>query len=350
MTELAICGTFLDNDYRSSGYMQKLFADTDIKFINGGYWEELSKILKNIENYDAVYWFPDISNDKDKLLPLIKKVNPRCILISSKNNIGNKYSHKDIIARALSTKSNLLLEFTKKDGLILATLHDPLGNVFVKEEQDINKVRSVMLKRTKELKDFTRVRSVRVGDKLEIPNKEIFFNIVKDYADEFHNLIHAANSDRLLGNASFRCERGFPGFRHNDKIFVSRRNVDKRFIEPSGFVAVEPKTINWEIFYYGDMKPSVDTPIQLQLFAYYKNINYILHSHVYVEGAPFTDKVIPCGAIEEFDHIIKIEPNRETYGFCINLRGHGSIALASTELALLDIPYIPRPAPEEQTI
>ena len=49
--------------------------------------------------------------------------------------------------------------------------------------------------------------------------------------------------------------------------------------------------------YYGE-KPSVDTPIQIKLFNYYHNVNYMVHGHVYVDNAKMTEHKIPlwlCG-------------------------------------------------------
>lgn len=348
LKQLAVCGTFLTNDWKYSGYMGKLFANANINVINGACFDRLPNILQTVKNYDIIYWFPDIPNDKEKLLSTIKQLNPKCILVSSKNNTGEKYTHADLIARALHSKSNLLLELKKDSGIICATLHDPLGNVFVKDEGDIDKVRFTLLKRTHELANFTRAKSLKVGPALPPPAKSQFFNLVREYADKFHEIIHAANKERLLGNASFRCERGFPGFRGGDLLFVSRRNIDKRFIGSDGFVAVLANFNDNTVKYFGDIKPSVDTPIQIKLFNYYKNIKYILHSHTYIHDAPFTKEVIPCGALEEFDHIKEMFPNNEHKCMFINLKGHGSIALVNNSVSLLNIPYISRPAPETQ--
>jgi hypothetical protein len=98
--------------------------------------------------------------------------------------------------------------------------------------------------------------------------------------------------------------------------------------------------------YYGNDKPSVDTPIQLCLYGHYAMVNYIIHSHVYVKDAPFTGEKIPCGALEEVDHILSVWPQRDIYNFAINLKGHGSIVF-SRDLWYFDkVNYIARPVPE----
>ena len=73
----------------------------------------------------------------------------------------------------------------------------------------------------------------------------------------------------------------------------------------------------------------------------------MIHAHVYIENAPFTKSIIPCGALEEFYEIIKEYPERTDNKYLINLKGHGSLAMSSDVNTLLDIPYYPRPIPED---
>lgn len=121
-----------------------------------------------------------------------------------------------------------------------------------------------------------------------------------------------------------------PSFRGSDNIiFVSKRNIDKQFIELDNFVPVWLD--NNKLMYSGPDKPSVDTPVQVRLYQTLDHINYILHSHCYIKNAPFTTTAIPCGAIEEYDKIMKllndsqIDTHRNQY--VINLIGHGSIIM-----------------------
>lgn len=135
-------------------------------------------------------------------------------------------------------------------------------------------------------------------------------------------------------------------------ILVSRRNVDKRFVGEADFVAVEPSSLgdyldkDMHIDYYGDNKPSVDTPIQLALYALYPRINFMLHSHTYIEGAPFTENALPCGALEEVEEIVKAVRDNSVSYFAVNLKGHGSIIASKHLDDLYDIPYITRNVPE----
>jgi hypothetical protein len=94
--------------------------------------------------------------------------------------------------------------------------------------------------------------------------------------------------------------------------------------------------------YLGDAKPSVDTPIQVRLYNYYHNVRYMLHAHVYIDGAPETHSIVPCGAIEEFDEVVALFPDRNSTDFSVNLKGHGSLVLASSVDKMEDIPFMRR--------
>ena len=63
---------------------------------------------------------------------------------------------------------------------------------------------------------------------------------------------------------------------------VSRRNVDKTTMSASDFVLVTGNESKVE--YFGDVKPSVDAPIQIRLFNYYEGVCYMVHGHVYGRG------------------------------------------------------------------
>ena len=184
----------------------------------------------------------------------------------------------------------------------------------------------------------------------EIPIKKEFLSIVRDYAYKFTEAsFHVTDVKRFLGNASFRCPKGFPSFREGKYIFVSKRNVNKEFIGIDEFVPVYLE--NGQIYYCGNSKPSVDTPIQVRMYKLLPNINYMIHSHCYIEGAPFTKKALPCGAVEEVDELKELikdyydnDFNRDFY--LINLIGHGSIMMSKNPEQLKDINVVGRPLPE----
>ncbi len=343
-----VAGTFDNSGGKFSKIAQQVFEQVkteNIDYRNGGYFRDLENIIDKIEDYKTVYWFPNVSNEEPKLVEEIKKRNESSILATSKRNIEKKYSFQQVIQHALRIKSNLLLEFSEKDKRYCGRIEDPLGNVFVDYSNDFSLIGKVLNKRVNELKGFTRVHSKNIGKAIQAPDEKEFFDIVKEYGNKFHDLIHPVPeaTERFFGNASFRCERGFPSFKKEGNIFVSRRNVDKRSIGRESFVAVEE---GLPVKYLGDNKPSVDTPIQLKLYDFYPNVKYMIHSHTYVRNAPFTSRIIPCGAVEEADEIITMLPDSKKTNFSVNLKGHGSIVLVDSVEKLRGINYVPRPMPE----
>lgn len=345
---LFIGGRFNDNCGGFSKIAHQIFKGVELPgmdYHNGGYFMQLELILNKIADYDLVYWFADVPNDKPKLVKQVKRAHKTCTLVTSKRNTENKYSIADLIYHALANKSNLLVEFSESDKRYRGRIIDPLGNIFLDYCPDFSKIGQALKMRTRELLQYTRIPSYRVGEEADVPDEKEFFDIVRLYARRFHELVHAHPEavNRFFGNASFRCENGFPSFKKEGKIYVSQRNIDKRSINNNSFIAVEQ---GLPIKYYGAKKPSVDTPVQVMLYDFYKNARYMLHGHVYIEAAPLTDSIIPCGAIEEADEIKRLFPNPEKINFSINLRGHGSLVIADNLDYLKSIQYAPRQIPE----
>jgi hypothetical protein len=331
MKVLFVCGTWNENGGKLSKVCDTIYNKLKECFttqiFNGGYLETLGVLADISIYYDIVIWFPNISNKvAAKYVEQIKRKNHKCLLVASKRNDG-KYSLADLIHRALGIKANLFVEFKKEDR-IFGRVIDPLGNMFIDWTEDIGKIGEAITKRLITISSFSRVGSVKVGEIVNIPDNQEFFTLVRRAADEFHKLIEKpANPSRFLGNASFRCMYGFPSFRKDGLIYVSRRNVDKCNISRDSFIAVKEGISN-KVEYFGDVKPSVDTPIQVRLYSYYKYINYIIHGHVYLKHFPYTKIAIPCGAIDEFDEIVNHFPNPDYTFFGVNLKGHGFVLLS----------------------
>jgi len=354
---ILIGGRFSD-DGRSSGYIQRLFDAMQPfcvgRLVNGGTFEELQNLIGELDQYEIIIWMPDVPNDKEKLVKDIKIRYPKSILVISKNNLDDHYTLLELIARALNVKANLFVEFRNPNNNpreIMAGVYDPLGNRFC-SSLNIDHVAVTLLSRLFELRKFTRVSSARNDSMIvgEIKPPEDFFSYIRKYAETFHKLIYSHNDNpRFLGNASFRCESGFPSFRaDNGIVFMSRRNVDKRNIGVEGFVPTRLITYMGKMWvdYKSEHKPSVDAPIQLLLYRYYPLINFIIHSHTYIQGGALTSRAIPCGAIEEFFEIIQIVPYRYETNIQINLKGHGSLVMVQKLDDLKSIEYQSRPFPE----
>lgn len=344
---IIVAGRFDDQGGRESGYVKALVRHfpSQVYVVNGGYWEDLLKI--DLTKYKLICWFADVPNDKIKIVNNIKSKNPKCILVTSKQNHNYQYEPLDIIERALKTKSNLLVEFKKYNGTVSATIWDALGNVYIKESTNIESVANTLLFRIHTVQQSKRVNSEQIGEAKEIPDEFAFFNIAKECANRFHHLIHAVNTGRFVGNLSFRCGHGFPSFKKDGLIYVSRRNIDKREIGKDGFVAVDVHSED-PIRYYGDHKPSVDTPIQVRLYKIFP-VKYMLHSHVYILNAPFTNQVVPCGDIREVDEICKVvtmDSFAKNKMFVVNLLGHGSLIGVIDVKQFSNLEYVARKVPE----
>ena len=380
MTKVLIVGGTFDNEGgRPSKLIYSIYdelkkvSNFDITYVNGGLVSDLhNDILPDVVNYKVVLWFANVSNDEDKLRD-VKAINPKAILVTSKRNDANKYTFAELISRALSIKANLTVEFsnlafTNKFNMML---FDPLGNVFY-DGLDAPELCSALAERVNELLACTRVSSIQdtENDAPEVPEEAEFFEFAHNCANIFHNLIRPAKgTERFLGNMSFRCQNGFPSFRGNNGIiYVSRRNVDKSDINATSFVPAYLDE-NMTTRYFGDFKPSVDTPVQLRLYNLFPWANYMIHAHCYVDVANIPDAMmlrtivpIPCGALEELHEIRIVLPARDGSFvefnknaprlLAINLTGHGCILIAKDVDIFKELQkhkdncFVARPMPE----
>ena len=353
MNVLIVGGSFGIKGGNHSSIINKLYYEMydsgiwdNVTLFNGGYYSDLERFLQESKKADATLWFANVPNDLPKIRD-VKKINPYTILVGSKRNNG-EYSFQDLMNRALGQKMNLLVEFSKNTtGSYQFALYDPLGVEWYKGE-DIVEFTKVLNKRLKFLVKVTRLHTIQSDgniDYINIPVDEEFFEHIKNCAEIFHTLIEPAeNVERFLGNSSFRCKSGFPSFKKDGLIYVSARNIDKRYIDQDNFIPTYME--NGKIYYYGARKPSVDTPIQLRLYQHYPKINYMLHSHCYIKDAVFTHTPIPCGGLEEVGEITSITNDGTLNFYTFNLIGHGSLVMATTVEQMKSVEYYARPIPE----
>lgn len=345
MKDFALVGGDFSDTPKKSGLVDLLYRSLGrtAYYCNGGRVEDIPTILEEIGHYPVILWFPNISNEVEKMRN-IKELYPHACLVTSKRNDDKKYSLHFLVNHALNLHANLCIEFVPGRP-VQARLFDPLGNVWCDYTDDIPKLALHLSNRIDALMVMTRQSSIHVGDSINVPDNDEFFELVKGYAEVFHELVDPEKEvERFLGNTSFRCDKGFPSFRDDSLVFMSRRNIDKSYIDRNGFVGT--KFSDGKTCYYGDRKPSVDTPIQVRLYQEYPNINFMIHSHCYIKDAPFTRRPIPCGALEEVDEILEAVPDRGTTLVYLNLVGHGSLVMSKGLDGLRDIPYITRPVPE----
>ncbi len=373
MTKVLVVGGTFDNEGgRPSKLITSMYNEIvgtsgyDVTLFNGGQVIDLHNvILPSVVDYNVVLWFANVSNDEDKLRD-VKAINPKAILITSKRNDDNKYTFAELISRALAIKANLTIEFSKCDDKFNMMLFDPLGNVFY-DGFTVSQLCYQMIRRISQLLHFTRVPSVQdtVNSIPTVPEETEFFEFAHDCADIFHNLIRPAKgTERFLGNMSFRCQNGFPSFRgKNGIIYVSRRNVDKSDINTASFVPTYLTEDN-VTKYFGDAKPSVDTPVQLRLYKLFPWANYMLHAHCYVDTTDIPDTImvhtkapVPCGAIEEVTEICNAVHGYPYHSsgprlLAINLAGHGCILIAKDVEIFKELQkhkdncFVQRPVPE----
>lgn len=377
---LIVGGTWDLDGGKPSGFVSKMCNairkyrhDDAILMYNGGDYNKLKDIINLADMYDTVFWLANVDNSLPKICN-VKEINPKAMLISSKNNLGGKYTFQDILQRSFKSKSNLMIEFTNgENNKFKMRVFDPLGILYYNGE-NIDEMTLKILTRLDIISKITKQsttsdeensgalawffnqfkQEMHHENENPIPSKNAeFLEVVKNYASIFAGAM--AHNDkilieRFLGNASLRCPKGFPSFRDKDYIFVSRRNVNKAFIGPEDFVPVRLK--DNKLFYCGNYKPSVDTPIQVRLYEMFPNINYMIHGHVYVNDAPYTQNPLPCGAVEEVDEIANIIAKRFDNDFnkdfyAINLIGHGCILMADTPDKLTaNLNFTARPQPE----
>ena len=349
---LIVGGTFDKNGGKPSHFislMQKFF---NCKVINGG---DLKSIYSfHPQGTDVLLWMPNIDNSEDKILERLKVMNPHMLLISSKRVIEQQYTDYELVNRAIKAKANLSIIIRRRStsGNYNFSIIDPLGNTYCKEEQ-FTTMLHLLLNRINELQQTKRIGSQQAEFDVYHNQKNInpkFISIVQHFGRQFTNIIQANNPDRFLGNASTRCEWGFPSQRTINPVnaFVSKRNVDKEDITENNFV--KTYLTKDKVFYHGNHKPSVDTPVQLMLYERLPNINYMIHGHCYVKYASFTKNKVPCGDIREVKEIMNlIENNNCTFYtfYVINLLGHGCIIMANTPEQLKNVSLIKRPLLEQ---
>lgn len=371
---LFVCGTFDEEGGRPSTVGQylrigftssPLMSQHDCCFMNGGYLSDLEMAAHKAASADIVVWMANVPNSHPKSnIRNIKVFNPTCVLVTSKRLVEKSYTLPGVVQHALKLHANLVLVFEAKadcPGQYKGTLLDPLGNKFFVSDTPVGFINmgEALAVRVDYLSKLRRKKTVQAAGPCETtppdsPALQDFLKLVRSSAEKYSSLIPSPEPvQRFVGNASFRCTHGFPALRNPtalNQFYVSRRNVDKTISTINDFVLVMDETPAGELVYCGLHKPSVDAPIQAALFQLYPNINYMLHGHVYVQGALLTSAVLPCGALLEASEVWGHFPNHDADNFVINLRGHGFIAGAATPEALerLVVNVEARPLPESQ--
>lgn len=350
-----VSGNFNDEDgKKSSGLADKIVSSITAKsgihtmHVNGGMFSELAGIISMIESIQPwmVIWMPNIPNDKEKLVANIKDRIQKSILVTSKRNNGS-YSFGELVAHSLKLRANMSIEFSGNAGDYAMMLYDPLGNVYVRTHS--TEALASFIIRVAEKLSLVKRKGVKLADSngMECLPDSDFVDFAKDSAEGFAKIMGGAvNTDRFLGNASFRCMNGFPSYKSDSGVvWVSKRNVDKRDIGANGFVPCIESSEGDIVCLNRTSKPSVDTPVQMGLYKYFRNARFMIHGHCYVNGAPFTKNHWPCGALNEIGEITSMF-GMEECNFAVNLANHGFLIVADNVESMRKFTFIPRAFPE----
>lgn len=348
MKILMVAGTWDEQGGKSSGLIKKMYDllskydDSKIDYFNGGDYNDLTNIIITAKQYDVIFWMANVPNTLPKVRN-IKAINPYTLVIGSKRNYYKEYSFVEILNKSLEQRNNLTIEFSKSDENpnFKMMLFDPLGTAWY-DGYDLSEFVDILMQRLAFLLTTKRERTYSINENIEVPDNEDFFEYVREVAQIFHNTIeHADGVTKFLGNASFRGD---------GVIFASRRDVDKSLIDKENFVAAYLGNDD-RVYYYGEKKPSKDTVVQTRLYKLMPNINFIVHSHCYAEGAPFTKMPVPCGALDEIDEVVNVIKNFYNNDFSlnyykINLIGHGCLIFGNSLDDMKNTNYITRHLPE----
>ncbi len=266
-------------------------------------------------------WMPNVSNDEDKIYP---KKPMGGVLICSKVLRKNRTVY-DAVGRIFKMHANAVIAIDTSNNKFEFTLLDALGNVWVKTSV-IDTLAKYIYKFYNWAKETQRIGSTYHSSdcflgKGEYTRMERFCKLNTLVADK----VEGGDSNRYFGNCSTRCSLMFPSTRSftSTGILVSRRNSNKKRLAVYDMVRVHLNKNKPEVIYYGDkeVKPSVDTPIQLQLYSRFPAINYMIHGHAYIKGAPLSDTYYACGDIREVNCVEK--EIQDVKAGAINLKNHG---------------------------
>lgn len=271
----------------------------------------------DLSGQDLVLWWPDIDNAKEKAYPV---KDQGAVLICSKV-MREETTRVDAVTRIFNMRGNAVTAITQRDNMFEFELIDALNNTW-RKTADLNKFAQMVMELYKWTKESVRV-SLKKNDvpeetlaKLDYSELDQFLSLNRVLA----NKVAEGCGNRFFGNYSTRCTKLFPSTRKGkDFFFFSPRNVDKKYVTTADLVLTDDK------YYYGERKPSVDTPVQLELYKALPGVNWMIHGHAYIKGASMTDFYCPCGDLREVDEVIQVID--KTGSTRINLLNHGFIVM-----------------------
>ena len=266
---------------------------------------------------ELTIWMPNITNEAPKLYP--SKGIGSCLIVSKfVRKIPNQHKYMDAVSRIFAMSGNAVIAIEREDELFKFTLIDALGNIW-SSGTDIKTLYDSIIRFYSWHKDQQRISTKRNGGVDE------FLKIVNENAKNVMN--HSGN--RYFGNCSTRCTKTFPSCKLNDSVYLfSSRNVPKETINADDMVLVVDGK------FVGSKKPSLDTPVQIELYKRLPRIHYMIHGHAFFNDVPETKHYYPCGDMREVDSVMELIDS-EFMNFRINLKGHGYL-IGSNTIEILD--------------
>ena len=274
---------------------------------------------KKISGFDLTIWMPQIDNSKPKAYP-VKDVGST--LICSKKIRGATVNMRaEAVARIFRMQANAVIAIYDQAHVLKFKfeLIDALNNTWCCTDNIETLAMTIM--------DFYQWNASQIRMSYqpagETPSFAAFNKNLLAVNTHIANRIERTKG-RFFGNLSTRCEALFPSQRY----LFSRRNVDKRRLGPKDCVLVVPPS------YFGDHKPSVDTPVQVKLYEQFPEIKYMIHGHAFIKGAGFTQHYYPCGDLREVNEIRRFFAVND---YIVNLKNHGFLIAATSISELVGI-------------
>lgn len=292
----------------------------DITVINSGTLKQLQESANMVGQFDITVWMPDVPDNAPNI-KMEKDIG--AVLIVAKNLYSNKCTRTDAVTRIFKYHANAVIAINRTSigEPFNFELIDALNNNWTDHKTTLIDELTASIHNlyhwTKAAKRESVIHETDDIDKLlELNTKVINTN--------------AEQNIRYFGNT--RCTLMFPSCRQTKGILVSPRNSDKLQLKRNDMIHVYRKKLG-QLAYFGNTKPSIDTPIQMSLYEYFPRINFFIHGHNTIKKVHTTKRYFPCGDLREIQQsfdIINTNPMESThvYSGMFNIKNHGFLIYA----------------------
>ena len=197
--------TIIGGDFgikKESGIIKKISNEFENSIVyNGGLISDLPLNL----NSDLILWFPNISNENEKLYP--KKAIGNVLICSKVMRDG--YRTIDAISRIFKMNGNAVIAIYKED-LVRFKFVDALGNIWY-DGNSIPELSKSIINFYNFTKSAIRINSIKSDYKLDITDSNVDKFIELNI--KLANHIQISCGDRFFGNISTRCQKLFPSIK-----------------------------------------------------------------------------------------------------------------------------------------